>query len=303
MGIRFRRSIKVAPGVKLNLGKKSVGMTVGVKGAHVSVNSKGRKTKTVGIPGTGLSYVESKNIIGSKKKTSTKKEKIYSPSDSSSSNADIESNAPQKKNKKKLIIGVLVVLFLIGILGGSDKVDSITAEWPSTDFDINDTVKVKIHVEPEEADINDLTISDNDIAKMEYSNGIAKITFIGEGSADIVFICGDVKSNSTSISVIDKAAEEQREKEAKEAAEEQARQEAEEQARQESARQPQEQVQMQTNTQPSQTQETQQTEMVWIPQTGSKYHSKASCSNMENPQQVSLEYAQSLGLTPCKRCH
>lgn len=44
-------------------------------------------------------------------------------------------------------------------------------------------------------------------------------------------------------------------------------------------------------------------EMVWIPNSGSKYHSKAGCSNMENPQQVTKSEAESLGFTPCKRCH
>lgn len=36
-------------------------MTVGTKGAHYTVNSKGTRTKSVGIPGTGLSYVDVKN--------------------------------------------------------------------------------------------------------------------------------------------------------------------------------------------------------------------------------------------------
>lgn len=59
MGVRFRRSIKIAPGIRLNFNKKSFGLTVGVKGAHVTVNSKGRKTASVGLPGTGLSYTTS----------------------------------------------------------------------------------------------------------------------------------------------------------------------------------------------------------------------------------------------------
>lgn len=42
---------------------------------------------------------------------------------------------------------------------------------------------------------------------------------------------------------------------------------------------------------------------VWIPNTGSKYHSKASCSNMKNPSQVSIEDAQAMGYTPCKKCY
>lgn len=59
MGLRFRRSIKILPGVKLNLGKKSAGVSVGTTGARYSVNSSGRKTSTVGVPGTGLSYSNS----------------------------------------------------------------------------------------------------------------------------------------------------------------------------------------------------------------------------------------------------
>jgi hypothetical protein len=36
--------------------KRSVGISAGVPGARVSVNSDGRSTRSVGIPGTGLSY-------------------------------------------------------------------------------------------------------------------------------------------------------------------------------------------------------------------------------------------------------
>ena len=44
--------------------------------------------------------------------------------------------------------------------------------------------------------------------------------------------------------------------------------------------------------------------MVWIPtHGGTKYHSRSSCSGMEDPQQVTLEQAQAQGFTPCKRCY
>lgn len=46
------------------------------------------------------------------------------------------------------------------------------------------------------------------------------------------------------------------------------------------------------------------TVMVWIPtKGGKKYHSKASCSNMIDPQQVTQEYAEANNFTPCKKCH
>ena len=40
MGFRFRKSVKIAPGVKVNFGKKSVGMSIGNRYAGVSVNSR-----------------------------------------------------------------------------------------------------------------------------------------------------------------------------------------------------------------------------------------------------------------------
>ena len=55
MGLRFRKSIKMAPGVKINFNKKSISATVGTRGAHYTVNSKGKRTASVGIPGTGIS--------------------------------------------------------------------------------------------------------------------------------------------------------------------------------------------------------------------------------------------------------
>lgn len=60
MGFKFRKSVKIAPGVKLNLNKKSAGISVGGKGAHYTVNSKGKRTSSVGVPGTGVYYSSSK---------------------------------------------------------------------------------------------------------------------------------------------------------------------------------------------------------------------------------------------------
>ena len=44
-------------------------------------------------------------------------------------------------------------------------------------------------------------------------------------------------------------------------------------------------------------------QMVWIPVSGSKYHSKASCSNMKNPSQITKARAIELGYSPCSRCY
>ncbi|MGL6184818.1 MAG: DUF4236 domain-containing protein [Clostridium chrysemydis] len=56
MGFRVRKSFKVAPGVKLNVGKKSMGVSIGGRGASYSINTRTGARTTVGLPGTGLSY-------------------------------------------------------------------------------------------------------------------------------------------------------------------------------------------------------------------------------------------------------
>ena len=71
MGLRFRKSISLLPGVKLNISKSGVGVSAGVPGLRGSINSSGRVTGTVGIPGTGVSYVKTKTI-GKKSKSSSK---------------------------------------------------------------------------------------------------------------------------------------------------------------------------------------------------------------------------------------
>ena len=43
--------------------------------------------------------------------------------------------------------------------------------------------------------------------------------------------------------------------------------------------------------------------MVWIPKSGSKYHSISSCSNMKNPSQVTKSTAISKGYSACSKCN
>lgn len=59
MGSRFRRSFKIAPGVRVNLNKKSASVSFGPKGLKHTVSTTGKSHTTVGIPGTGLSYTTS----------------------------------------------------------------------------------------------------------------------------------------------------------------------------------------------------------------------------------------------------
>ena len=59
MGFRFRKSFKIFPGVRVNMGKGGfTSVSVGGRGLTYNVNKKGKKRITAGIPGTGMSYSE-----------------------------------------------------------------------------------------------------------------------------------------------------------------------------------------------------------------------------------------------------
>ena len=61
MGLRFRKSISIIPGVKLNFGTTGMSVSTGVPGFRKTFHTSGRVTTSVGIPGTGLYYVDTKN--------------------------------------------------------------------------------------------------------------------------------------------------------------------------------------------------------------------------------------------------
>lgn len=111
MGFRFRKSWKVAPGIRLNLGKKSASISFGGKGARYTVSSTGRKTATVGIPGTGISYSKSTGAATRGR-----------------DGADMNDNAAQKKTRagkpfyqKWWVWGLVVILLAVGVSCGSGE--------------------------------------------------------------------------------------------------------------------------------------------------------------------------------------
>ncbi|NOJ47829.1 DUF4236 domain-containing protein [Bradyrhizobium sp. WSM 1744] len=55
MGLRFRKTFSIIPGVRLNIGKKSASVRIGVKGFGYTTGTAG-KTISASLPGTGLSF-------------------------------------------------------------------------------------------------------------------------------------------------------------------------------------------------------------------------------------------------------
>ncbi len=73
MGLRFRKSITICKGLKMNFSTRGVGMSFGTRGLRYTINSRGRRTSTIGIPGTGLSYTSSSNLFPKSSKSSRRK--------------------------------------------------------------------------------------------------------------------------------------------------------------------------------------------------------------------------------------
>jgi hypothetical protein len=56
MGLRFRRSLRIVPGLRINLGLRGfTSLSVGGRGATLNLGKRGVKG-TLSLPGTGLSY-------------------------------------------------------------------------------------------------------------------------------------------------------------------------------------------------------------------------------------------------------
>lgn len=103
MAIRFRKTIKILPGVKINVGKTGISTSVGVRGAHVTVGQRGTHA-TVGIPGSGLSITKK---IGGKSQKVTAKEEIQTPPVPKLSTKEIQMRA-RKGDGRRLFMRVAV---------------------------------------------------------------------------------------------------------------------------------------------------------------------------------------------------
>jgi tetratricopeptide (TPR) repeat protein len=58
VGFNARKSIKLAPGVRMTVTPRGMSVSAGVRGARVTANSRGKVTRTVGIPGSGISHTK-----------------------------------------------------------------------------------------------------------------------------------------------------------------------------------------------------------------------------------------------------
>lgn len=100
MAWNYRKRIKIAPGIHLNLSKGGVSTSIGPKGAKISIGKNGTYLNT-SIPGTGL-YSRQK-ISGTR--TSARHSSLL---DTRTSNTSISNNSA--------LVVFAVILLLVGIL-------------------------------------------------------------------------------------------------------------------------------------------------------------------------------------------
>lgn len=259
MGMRFKKSKKIAPGVKLNVSNKSVGVSVGGKGVHHSVSSSGRKTATFSAPGTGLSYVKTSGG-GSHKKKSSKKAQSGTVGCGT------------------ILLGFILFFLIVGVFSSGfssgRKKAAEAAASSSTVSAVSETstptpteapVETKVMYSTSSLNIRAAASADaeklgtfsagDSVTVISSENGWSKIDYNGTEA----YVASDYLSDT------------------------------------------------QPTAAPAATQapasSDQQETMVWVSDSGKKYHSKSSCSNMSNPHQISLSDAQAQGYTPCKKCH
>lgn len=115
MGWRFRKSIKLAPGVRLNLGSKSNSVTFGGKHFRRTVGSTGRVTDSMSVPGTGLSYSETSRKGKKKHRNAPLLDALAAQQEDYT---DDDGGEPMI-NRKLIIAGIVVgILVVYSIFGG-----------------------------------------------------------------------------------------------------------------------------------------------------------------------------------------
>lgn len=315
MGFRFRKSKKVGP-LRINMSQKGIGWSVGVKGLRYTKKAGGGSRVTASIPGTGISYV-----TDSKKPSRQSRPEITAPdqklldqaSPAAGRNYD-PSPAPGGAGSgsgggkrpghgclwwvvailfwpislsiwfwrsslvsNKALKAIILAVIWIGALLASGSTSGDTSTPAASSIPASSMIAASSEAEEEE----DLPAESTPASEPASSQ--------------------DVQEDADSVPA--SSQELQETAAASEPAVPASSQSAPAASSEAAAPAPVETEPAPAVTAPAPTESQQQEVMVWIPATGSKYHSRSDCSGMNNPRQVTLEYAQSHGYEPCKRCY
>lgn len=282
MAFRFRKSVKIAPGVRLNLNKKSTSVSFGGKGFHHTISSAGRRTTTTGLPGTGISYSTTESVH---------KDHGAEPS-TQQSNPKVPTNGQNKgcsgclwvllalifwpfalsywlwtSNKfhasKKARVGIIAafwaVLLVFASIGGDSNASDATQASPMPTATVAAETPQPTAI-PTEAPASEPTASPTEVPASEPTA-----------------VPTEVPTPEPTAAPTETPTPQPTEVPATES------------------------ISSTTSTNSS----VYQAGMVYIASSGNgkKYHRIPSCSGMDNATAVTLEQAEAWGYTPCKRCY
>lgn len=154
MGFRYRKSVKLPFGFRVNFSRKGIGYSWGVKGYRKTVTADGKLRTTYSIPGTGVSYVEEEKL----RRNSENNIRSQSDVDLYTNNhrEDLERFRPKKKfQKRNIVILIFIGIFIMICLFPIIKNDS---------SDMNNTYQSQHVTESsQEVELFDVEIDNDDI--------------------------------------------------------------------------------------------------------------------------------------------
>jgi hypothetical protein len=101
MGFRYRKSLRLGP-VRINLGKRGIGTSIGIPGFRVTNSSNGRKYVTLGLPGTGLSWTKTLGASGRASRAVSSETSEQNSITPQIEQVEIESNSKERRQNAPL---------------------------------------------------------------------------------------------------------------------------------------------------------------------------------------------------------
>lgn len=179
MGWRFRKSVKLPLGFRVNFSKTGIGYSWGMKGYRKTVTANGRLRTTYSIPGTGISYVEEEKI--------EKEEHAYVPNSQGHDSKALTDTAStddkstrNKKNKLAVIVifSVVLIALIYRAVDTPTKVDETRHQPDVSVSTVSDSIK-----EPESVSANEPNVLERDIE----TETIRQTSEIEKGAEQVIF--------------------------------------------------------------------------------------------------------------------
>ncbi len=223
----------------------------------------------------------------------------------------------RKDNVRRFLLSAaLAALSLSACASAPPQVETITIDGEDLIMDISEEKAFSFDCQPADAQREELALKAPAQLGAELENERIILDPDAAGTFTVYLQSDAVTSNAITVTVIDSArieAEKQAEEEARRR-EEAERQKAQEEARRQAEAAAQAEAEQQAQQEQAASQRTpasggnaqtpvQASVYIAVSGNGTKYHSDPHCSRMNGVIEMSVEEAQAMGYTPCKKCY